>query len=138
MEREELRRREVLVTLIERRISSLEEAVQVDTQTLRKRWIKKLNELFDLATSMADPANEKEQAASSATRKERQMWAQIAMRLGEVMSNLAKGFDERQFNEDLAELERQVDEIKKLQAQNDKTSNPTAAEPEKSSSISNP
>lgn len=79
-----------------------------------------------------------EQAANSMTRKERQMWAQIAMRLGEVMSNLAKGFDERQFNEDLAELERQVDEIKKLQAQNNKANNPTAAEPEKSSSSSNP
>ena len=40
----------------------------------------------------------------SATPKERQMWAQIATRVGEVMANLTKGFDERQFNEDLKEL----------------------------------
>lgn len=133
-----MRRREAAITLIERRISSLEEVVQVDTQAFRKRWIKKLDELFDLATSIADPANGDEKAAGSMTRKERQMWAQIAMRLGEVMANLARGFDERQFNEDLAELERQVDEIKKLQTQNDKTSNPTGAEPERANQTSNP
>ena len=36
---------------------------------------------------------------------------------GEVMGNLAKGFEERQFNEDLTELEKLVDEIKSLQDQ---------------------
>jgi ubiquinone biosynthesis protein UbiJ len=51
------------------------------------------------------------------------MWANVAAHIAEVMGNLSKGYDERRFNEDLAELERQVDEIKKLQAQSDRAEN---------------
>jgi hypothetical protein len=40
------------------------------------------------------------------------MWAHVAAHVAIVMANLAKGYDERQFDEDLAELERLVDEIK--------------------------
>jgi hypothetical protein len=41
------------------------------------------------------------------------MWAHVAAHIAMVMGNLAKGYDERTFDEDLAELERLVDEIKK-------------------------
>jgi hypothetical protein len=41
------------------------------------------------------------------------MWAHVAAHIAMVMANLARGYDERKFDEDLAELERLVDEIKK-------------------------
>ena len=47
------------------------------------------------------------------TLKQRQMWAHVAAYIGQIMGNLANGYDERQVDEDLAELERLVDEIKK-------------------------
>ena len=46
------------------------------------------------------------------------MWAQIATNVGMVMSSLAKGYDERQFNEDFAHLEKLVDEWKTFQDEN--------------------
>ncbi len=132
-----MRRKHDFVAQVQSRIFKLEDAVQENTQVLRKRWIKKLDELFDLAMSIANPEKDDEKA-KSATPKERQMWAQIATRVGEVMANLTKGFDERQFNEDLKELERQVDEIEKLQAQINKASDPEKrAEPERSEQNSN-
>ena len=51
------------------------------------------------------------------TPKERQMWAQTAAKIGMVMSNLSRGFDEREFNEDLQELGKLVDELEKLNGQ---------------------
>jgi DNA-binding transcriptional regulator GbsR (MarR family) len=98
----------------------MQEAIRLDTQAFRERWIVELDKLFEFALSVANP-DKKDEAARTLTQKEQQMWAQIATRLGEVMANLTKGFDERKFNEDLAELERQVDEIKKLQTQTDRT-----------------
>jgi hypothetical protein len=48
----------------------------------------------------------------SITPKERQMRAHVSANIGMVMGNLAKGFDDTKFNEDLAEVERLIDEIK--------------------------
>jgi hypothetical protein len=66
------------------------------------------------------------------------MWANVAAHIAEVMGNLSKGYDERLFNEDLAELEKQVDEIKELQAQSDRTENRAMeTESENSGPVSN-
>ena len=111
-----MRRKEAVTIQIHRRLFELEQAVKIETQTFRERWIVSLDQLFNLAISIANPAN-RDENLRKITPKEQQMWAQIAVRLGEVMANLSRGFDERQFNEDLAELERQVDEIKKLHTQ---------------------
>ena len=51
----------------------------------------------------------------SITLKEQQMWAQVAANIGLAMGNLAKTYDETRFNEDLARLESQIAEIKKIQ-----------------------
>ena len=106
--------------IVERRISQLRQTATIDTQCFRSRWIDKLDALFGLATSIAKGEVDQQQVGDRleiVTPKERQMWAHVAAHVAEVMGNLVKGFDERQFNEDLAELERLVDEIKKLQAQ---------------------
>jgi hypothetical protein len=105
---------------VERRISQLRRAADYDTQYLRSKWIDKLDALFAVATSIAKGEVNRQRVGGRVefiTPKQRQMWAHVAAHIALVMGNLAKGYDEHQFNEDLAELERLVDEIKKLQAQ---------------------
>jgi hypothetical protein len=47
------------------------------------------------------------------TLKQRHMWAHVAAYIAQIMGNLANGYDEKKMDEDLAELEGLVDEIKK-------------------------
>lgn len=105
---------------VERRICRLQHAVRVDTQDLRNKWISELDELFEMATSIAKGNVSQQQVGDklqSITPKERQMWAQVAANIGMVMGNLSKGFDERQVDKDLDELERLLEETKKLNAE---------------------
>ena len=109
-------RRNTGVTLqVERRICRLQKTVKVDTQDLRTKWIAELDDLFDTATSIANGKVNQQQVGDKLqfiTPKERQMWAQVSANIGLVMGNLAKGYDETKFNEDLAELEKLTNEIK--------------------------
>ncbi len=103
--------------LVKRRIFQLQRTARRDTQVLRSKWIDKLDELFTLATSIAVGKVTSQRVGGKEeliTPKQRQMWAHIAAHVALVMGNLARGYDERQFNEDLAKLEQLVDEIKKL------------------------
>ncbi len=105
---------------VERRICLLQHTTKVDTQKLRKKWMDELDDLFSLAASIAkgDVSQEKVgDKLETISPKDRQMWAQIAAKIGGVMANLSRGFDEREFNEDLQELERLVDDIEKLSEQ---------------------
>jgi len=115
-----VRRNPGLTVQVERRICRLQQTVKVDTQGLRNKWIRELDDLFDMATSIAKGKVAQQQVGDklqSITPKERQMWAQVSANIGLVMGNLAKGFDETKFNEDLAECERLMDEIKELHAE---------------------
>jgi hypothetical protein len=105
---------------VERRICRLQRTAKVDTQDLRNRWIGELDDLFGMATSIAKGNVSQQQVGDKLqfiTPKERQMWAQVAANIGMVMGNLSKGYDERQFDEDLDEMERLMGEIKKLHAE---------------------
>jgi len=87
---------------------------------LRKKWITELDGLFEISNLIAKGKVDQQQVGGkleSITPKERQMWAQVTANIGQVMGNLAKGFDEMKFNEDFAELERLIDEVKKLYAE---------------------
>ena len=115
-----MRRNPSFIVQVERRLFQLRQTAAPDTQQLRTEWIDQLNVLFRLAISIVKQKNDVNQIGDNpekATPKERQMWAHMAAHTALVMGNLAKGYDETKFNEDLAELERLVDEIKKLQAQ---------------------
>ncbi|MGA3110772.1 MAG: hypothetical protein ABSE15_01905 [Candidatus Bathyarchaeia archaeon] len=114
-----MRRNPGFAIQVERRICRLQQTVRVDTQGLRNKWISELDDLFDMATSIAKGKVSQQQVGDrlqSITPKERQMWAQVSANIGLVMGNLAKGYDETQVDEDLAELERLMDEIKKVRA----------------------
>ena len=59
------------------------------------------------------------------------MWAQIASNIGMVMSNLSKGYDDRQFNEDFTNLDKLIDEWKAFQDEaSQKQSSTTVAKQE--------
>ena len=104
---------------VQRRIFRFQRTVRVDTQDLRNKWITELDELFGMATSIARGKISQQQVGDmleSVTPKERQVWAQVAANIGMVMGHLSKGYDERQVDEDLDELEKMMEEVKKLHA----------------------
>lgn len=106
-------------TQIEHPICLPRQTDSIDTQTLRKKLITELDDLFDIANLIAKGKVDQQQVGStlqSITPKERQMWAQVTTNIAQVMGNLAKGFDETKFNEDFAELERLMGEVKALHA----------------------
>ncbi len=124
---------------VQRRICHLQRTVKVDTQDLRDRWIGELDELFGMASSIAKGKVTQQQVGDkmqSITPRERQMWARVAANIGMVMGNLSRGFDERQVNKDLDELQRLLAEVKGAQAgKADETSDPsTEAKPTKDDS----
>ena len=99
---------------VQRRIFHFQKTVSLDTMEMRHKWVTELDGLFDIATSTAKGKISQQQVGDKLqmiTPKERQMWAQIAANIGMVMGNLTKAYDEREFDEDLAELERQVKEL---------------------------
>lgn len=106
--------------VVERRLFNLRKESTFDTQVLRRRWIGDLEGLFVIATSIAkghvkrQRFGDREEPISP---KQRQLWAHVAAHIAIAMANLAKGYDERVFNEDLVKLERLVDEIKKCQVE---------------------
>ena len=119
-----IRRRLPLVILVERRMSQIRRGIEkehnLDSQDLRDIWIHRLDILFEMASDRAEgkkTKNDDEGKGQIVTAKERQLWAHVAAHIGLVMGNLTKGYDETKFNEDLARVENQLNEIKKYQAE---------------------
>lgn len=112
-----MRRNSGFTILVERRTFEMKKTVENDTQRLREKWINKLDNLFEMASSIAMPNEKAEDKTKSVSPKERQLWAHVAAHVGLVMGNLAKGLDEQQFNEDFAKLESLIGEVKKYQTQ---------------------
>jgi cell division protein FtsL len=105
---------------VERRIFTFRENARLDMQALRNKWLTELDDLFDTANAIAKGKVGQQKVGDKLqhiTPKERQMWAQIASNVGMVMSSLSKGYDERQFNQDITELEKQIEEWKAFQAE---------------------
>ena len=110
-------RRPDYTTQVERRICHFRQRVGAETQILRNKWITELDELFDIAVLIAKGKVDQQQVDGKLqhiTPKERQMWAQVTANIGQVMGNLTKAYDETQFNEEINELERLLDEVKIL------------------------
>jgi hypothetical protein len=87
---------------------------------MRAKLLNNLDVLFQLAFSIAK-GNVKQLvdengAKHNVTLKQRHMWGRLATYTAQVMQNLSKGFDDKQFQTDLKRLERMVDEIKRRQA----------------------
>jgi len=99
--------------MISTRVATLRERVEVDTQRIRKTTLNSLEEIFNLAVSVAKGDIKTQKVGQSqvkVTLKQRQFWARIAAYVAQVMNSIAHGFDERELDAQLDELERLVDE----------------------------
>lgn len=100
-------------TQVSRRFFQFRKRFDVDTQQLRTKAIKRLEELFNLSSDFArgtykfQYTNGKREVL---TVKQRQMWARIAAYVAQIMNTIANGIDERQIDKDLALLEKLVNE----------------------------
>lgn len=101
--------------MIFRRIAKLREEVKLDTQQIRQKTLASLEEIFDLAVSLAKGTvktqNEKGKPAK-VTIKQRQIWARVAAYTAQIMNSIASGFDEKEVDVQLDELEKLVNEAK--------------------------
>jgi hypothetical protein len=101
--------------MMRRRVAELKEEVKTDTQKIRLKTMKHLEELFNMASEMAkgeiqyQTENGKPQRI---TLSQRQRWARVAAYIAQIINGVATHFDERQIDEDLAKLERLIDEAK--------------------------
>lgn len=108
---------------ISRRVARLRQTVKVNTQKTRKKMLDRLEEIFDLAVSLAKGEVETQTVDGAQVRvtlKQRQIWARVAAYVAQIMNSIAQGFDEREIDVQLDELERLVNEAK-AKAKNEKT-----------------
>jgi hypothetical protein len=96
--------------LLSKRIGEIQEKVKVDTQRLREKLLRELEQIFNEAVKMA--RGEVTVQGKELTVKQRQLWARVAAYTAQVMQSIAKGFDEHEIDEQLKELRRLVDEAK--------------------------
>ena len=101
--------------MIFQRVLKLKRRVEVDTQRMRGNALNNLEELFGLAVALAKgevKTQTENGEVQKITLKQRQMWARVAAYIAQIMNSLAEGFDEREIDVQLDELERLVSEAK--------------------------
>lgn len=96
--------------LIIRRIAKLKENVKINTQKIRENLLSNLTSIFESAVKFAKGKTTIN--GHELTLKEREKWARIAAYTAQVINSVASGFDERQIDVQLDELERLVNEAK--------------------------
>ena len=113
-----------------RRVTKLRKAIKVNTQKIRKKTLNSLQEIFNLAVSIAKGEIDTQTVEGVQVRitiKERQLWARVAAYIAQVMNSIAEGFDERELDVQLVELEKLVNEAK-AKAKARKTQEGTASD----------
>jgi len=107
--------RKTVLKSISRRVTRLRRIVQIDTQRMREKTLSSLEDLFEMATTIAKGDIKTQTLKGRATPisvKQRQMWARVAAYIAQIMNSIAEGFDEKTIDTHLTELERMVDEVK--------------------------
>ena len=100
-------------TQVARRFSQLRKTFKVDTDRLRSKAVKGLEDIFNLASAFALGTYKFQYDKGKRqpiTMKQRQMWARIAAYAAQIINTIANGIDERQIDKDLALLEKLVNE----------------------------
>jgi hypothetical protein len=91
------------------RISKVRHILSVDTERTRRKLTVQLEEIFHIASDYArgkiDRVTVEDGKKRPLTIVERQHWARIAAYTAQIISNIAKGIDERQINLGLDKLE---------------------------------
>jgi hypothetical protein len=105
------------------RVVRLRRTIKVDTQRMRGKALTHLEELFDMAKALAQ---DKELKISA-----RQKWAHIAAYLAQVINSIATGFDEKEIDVQLSDLEKLIDEVKAKTKNGRNTKQVSSAKPAK-------
>ena len=104
-------------------LGKIRRIARVDSQGIRAKLLRQLDALFNLAFSIAKGQvkrlRDDEGKEYSVTLGQRQKWARLAAYTAQVMQNLSKGFDEKEFQTDLKKLELLVNEIRRKKAAED-------------------
>ena len=101
--------------MISRRIRKLRLKLDVDTQRMRAGMLESLEQIFELASSLARGkvgTQTEEGETVKVTLNQRQAWARVAAYVAQTMNSIAEGFDERRIDAQLDKLERLIDEAK--------------------------
>lgn len=96
--------------LIIRRIAKLKENVKINTQKIRANLLGNLTSIFESAVKFAKGKTTIN--GHELMLKEREKWVRVAAYTAQVINSVASGFDERQIDVQLDELERLVNEAK--------------------------
>jgi len=118
-----LRRKPSFIISVKRRLADIRETAKLETQFYRRKLVLRLHSIFNLATSIAIGETKQLRVGGKfecISAKERQMWAHVAAHVAEVIGKLSSSYDEKDFKEDLIELERQIDEIRQAQLRRNK------------------
>ena len=94
-------------TIFLRRIAQVKEKVDLDTQKIRFELILQLKALAELAQQNAIDTHH-------ACVEAKQNWVRIAAYTSQVINSISKTFDEVKVDEDLAKLERMVEEMEQI------------------------
>ena len=96
--------------LIIRRIAKLKENVKINTQKIRENLLSNLTSIFESAVKFAKGKTTIN--GHELMLKEREKWVRVAAYTAQVINSVASGFDERQIDVQLDELEGLVNEAK--------------------------
>lgn len=97
------------------RIERMRRIVETDTQRTRLKLLRMLEEVFDMASSIARGEVQYQVVDGKPvkiTLKQRQMWARVAAQTASVMNAIATSFDEKEIDEMLKILKREVEKLK--------------------------
>ncbi|MGD0644321.1 MAG: hypothetical protein ABSA75_05390 [Candidatus Bathyarchaeia archaeon] len=98
------------------RVGQLRRIMHVDTQHVRRKMIRRLEEIFkisaDYARGKVDRVIDEDGKERPLTIAERQFWARIAAYTAQIINNVAKGIDERQIDRDMDQLEEMLNKTK--------------------------
>jgi hypothetical protein len=96
------------------RIEKARRIVKTDTQKIRLKLIETLEEIYNIAERIARGEQQYQIIDGKPVRitlKMRRDWVKIAAYTAQVMNRIADSYDEREIDEFLAMLRREVDEI---------------------------
>ena len=93
-----------LKRMVCKRLQKCRRILQIDTQQIRFKVIKKLEEMFDCAHALSQNRG--------LDLREREKWAKIAAYIAQTINSVSAGFDEQKVNRELDELEHLVNEAR--------------------------
>jgi predicted ArsR family transcriptional regulator len=103
--------------MLKNRIRKLRAQVKTDTQKMREDALQNLQELFNMAKTLAQN--------NTLKITQRQNWTRVATYICQVINSVAQTFDEKQIDQDLEKLETLINEATtKNQTQTTATTNP--------------